>query len=47
VLIIAFKLYIGTANGRNGSTHETERLRVGDLWTKFSMAQLSRTIATL
>ena len=47
-ILIAFKLYIGTANGRKWI--DSVKLRapvVGDLWTKFSMAQLSRTIATL
>jgi len=46
--IIAFKLYIGTANGRTWLDRMKLRAPVvGDLWTKFSMAQLSRTIATL
>jgi type IV pilus assembly protein PilC len=46
--IVGFKLYIGTANGRSWIDHmKLKAPVVGDLWTKFSMAQLSRTIATL
>jgi type IV pilus assembly protein PilC len=46
--IVGYKLYIGTANGRSWIDHmKLKAPVVGDLWTKFSMAQLSRTIATL
>jgi type IV pilus assembly protein PilC len=46
--VLAFKLWIGTTAGRLW----LDRLKlrapiVGNLWTMFSMAQLSRTIATL
>jgi len=45
---LAFKLWVGTTSGRLW----LDRLKlrapvVGNLWTMFSMAQLSRTIATL
>jgi type IV pilus assembly protein PilC len=46
--LIAFKVWFGTGSGRNSiDEFKLKAPIIGNLWTMFSMAQLSRTLATL